>query len=37
MRMSEVINFVPLLNSLKIKQSWFKMIYGHVSISKTLL
>jgi len=25
--MSEVINFVPLLNSLKIKQSWFKMIY----------
>jgi len=35
--MSEVINFVPLLNSLKIKQSWFKMIYGHVSIFKTLL
>jgi len=25
--MSKVINFVPLLNSLKIKPSWFKMIY----------
>ena len=35
MHVSEVINFVPLLNSLKIKQSWFKMIYDHVSISKT--
>jgi len=23
----EVINFVPLLNFLKIKQLWFKMIY----------
>ena len=35
MHVLEVINFVQLLNSLKIKQSWFKMIYGHVSISKT--
>jgi len=34
---SEVINFLPLLKSLKIKQSWFKMIYDNVSIFKTLL
>jgi len=27
MHVSEVTDFVPLLNSLKIKQSWFKMIY----------
>jgi len=33
---SEVVNFLPLLNSLKIKQSLFKMIYGHVSIFKIL-
>jgi len=32
---SLVLNFVPLLNSLKIKQSWFKMMYGRVYISKT--
>ena len=33
---SEVINFVPLLNYLKIKQSWFEMIYDHVSSSQIL-
>ena len=34
--MLEVVKFVTRLISLKIKQSGFKMIYGHISLSKKI-